>query len=64
MTLDRMVMSGKFPEDGLKCRTLSKGDMAAYVGASDLRELKKRIDEGNTRARPIFDTMAYQMAKR
>jgi butyrate kinase len=35
----------------------------ALLGTSDLREVERRIDEGDARAAEVFDALAYQIAK-
>jgi len=40
-----------------------KGGFISHFGISDVRELEKRIDEGDEKAGLIYEAMAYQVAK-
>ena len=35
----------------------------AHLGTNDLREVQRRMDEGDDRAKLVFEAMAYQIAK-
>ncbi len=37
--------------------------MVAYLGTNDVREVEKRIESGDAKARLIYTAMAYQVAK-
>jgi butyrate kinase len=37
--------------------------MVAYLGTHDMREVEKRIDNGDQKAKLVFEAMAYQIAK-
>jgi butyrate kinase len=40
-----------------------EGGIHSYLGTRDLREVERRIDDGDARARLVFDAMAYQLRK-
>jgi butyrate kinase len=39
------------------------GGLLAYLGTDDVREVEKRIDAGDEKAKLVYDTMIYQIAK-
>lgn len=55
-------------DSGLDKKTIMKkirgaGGMKAHLGTHDLREVEKRIIEGDEKAKLVFDAMALQIAK-
>lgn len=44
-------------------RTRGQGGLVSLLGTNDAREVERRIREGDTRARMVYETMAYQTAK-
>ena len=40
-----------------------KAGLKGHLGTDDLREVEKRIDQGDAKAKRIFDALAYQIAK-
>lgn len=40
-----------------------EGGLHSYLGTRDLREIEARVDDGDERARVVFDAMAYQLRK-
>jgi butyrate kinase len=40
-----------------------EGGLHSYLGTRDLREVERRIDDGDARARLVFDAMLYQLRK-
>ncbi len=40
-----------------------EGGLHSYLGTRDLREIEQRIDDGDDRARLVFDAMLYQLRK-
>ena len=48
-------------KDDLKRRLISKGGLVSYLGTSDLREVEALIDDGDERAKLIFEAMAEQI---
>ena len=50
-----------FPE--MKKLVKGHGGMVAYLGTHDMKEVEKRIDNGDQKAKLVFEAMAYQIAK-
>lgn len=46
-----------------KKRMLGKGGLAAYLDTNDGREIEKRIENGDEKAKLVYDGMIYQIAK-
>lgn len=46
-----------------KKRMLGKGGLAAYLDTNDGREIEKRIENGDKKAKLVYDGMIYQIAK-
>ncbi|MDD5092049.1 MAG: butyrate kinase [Candidatus Wallbacteria bacterium] len=61
--LVKMCYSGKFTESEIQKKIKGKGGLVAYLGTADGREVEKRIDDGDAKARLVFEAMAYQVAK-
>ena len=59
----RMCFSGQYTPDELKKKIRGKGGMTAYLGTNDGREVLKRIEQGDEKAKLIFEAMGYQIAK-
>ncbi len=62
-SLVELAFSGKYTEEELKRKIWSTGGLIAYLGTSDIRDVKKKIKEGDRTARLIYEAMAYQVAK-
>jgi len=62
-SLIELAYSGKYTEEELKQLIWRKGGITAYLGTSDMREVKKQISEGNGKAKLVYEAMAYQVAK-
>lgn len=61
--LVKLCYSGKFTEREMQKRLKGNGGLMAYLGTNDLREVEKRIEEGDELARLVFDAMVLQIAK-
>ncbi|MDO4711779.1 MAG: butyrate kinase [Peptostreptococcaceae bacterium] len=59
----KLVLSGKMTDDQLKKRIKGNGGIVAYLETNDAREVEKMIQEGDERARSIYQAMAYQVSK-
>ena len=55
--------SGKHSKDEVVSMIMGKGGVFAYLGTDDMREVERRIKEGDEKARLVFEAMAYQTAK-
>ncbi len=58
-----LCFSGKYTKEEVRKKIVGGGGLVAYLGTNDGREVVKRIHAGDERARLIFETMAYQIAK-
>ncbi len=61
--LIQLALSGKYTKDELKKKLAGKGGMVAYLGTNDFKEVKRRIAQGDKKAKLIYDAMVYQIAK-
>lgn len=59
----KMAFSGKYTFGELKKKLIGKGGLVAHLGTSDCREVAKRIDAGDEKAKLVLEAMAYQIAK-
>ncbi|BAS29135.1 butyrate kinase [Limnochorda pilosa] len=58
-----LCFSGRYTRDQV-CRMLvGQGGLVAHLGTSDAREIEERIRRGDEEARPVYEAMAYQVAK-
>jgi butyrate kinase len=58
-----LCFSGKYSEMEMKKLVMGEGGLKAYLGATDVEEIEKRISRGDLKAQEIFEAMAYQIAK-
>lgn len=61
--LVKLAFSGKYTEKELITRMTKKGGLSAYLGTNDAREVERRISQGDSYAREVYQAMAYQIAK-
>jgi butyrate kinase len=61
--LMKLCFSGKYDLPTLKKTLIGKGGLFAYLGTSDGREIIKRIEAGDSKAKLVLEAMAYQIAK-
>ena len=61
--LVKLCFSGKYQLGEIMNMLRGKGGMVAYLGINDVRDAKKRIAEGDEKAKLVFEAMAYQVAK-
>ncbi|HDP94008.1 MAG TPA: butyrate kinase [Candidatus Aminicenantes bacterium] len=57
------VLSGKYSRDELKKRITGKGGVVAHLGTNDMREVERRVNQGDEKAEFILRAMAYTLAK-
>ncbi|QGY39598.1 butyrate kinase [Pseudodesulfovibrio cashew] len=60
--LDRIISGRTTPEE-LRESVLRRGGLFAHLGTSDMREVVRRIEEGDGGARLVFRAQAYQTAR-
>lgn len=61
--LVRRVLEAGLTADAAERMLFGDGGVHSYVGTRDLRELLRRIDHGDDRARLVLDAMLYQVRK-
>lgn len=61
--LVKMCFSGKYTIDEIKKMITGKGGFVAYLGTNDGRDVQRMMDEGDEKARLVYEAMAYQVAK-
>ncbi|MGX8797267.1 butyrate kinase [Fusibacter sp. JL298sf-3] len=61
--LAKMCYSGKYTHADIKKKIKGKGGIVAYLGTNDGREVVKMIEDGDEKAKLVFEAMAYQIAK-
>lgn len=61
--LTKMCFSGKYSVQEMKDKITRKGGMVAYLGTNDVRDVLKKIQNGDPLARNVLNAMIYQVAK-
>ncbi len=61
--LVKLAFSGKYELPQLLKMLTGKGGLVAHLGTNDLREVARRMDAGDEKARLLFEALAYRMAK-
>ncbi|QSX07277.1 butyrate kinase [Sedimentibacter sp. zth1] len=61
--LFKYVTSGKYTKDELKKKLRGNAGLKGHLETVDAREVEKRIHDGDEKAKLIYETMAYQIAK-
>ncbi len=59
----RLAFSGKYTYEELFRLVTRQGGLLAHLGTNDAREVERRIAQGDSRARLVYEAMAYQIAK-
>ena len=62
-SLVKLCYSQKYLFDEMKKRLVGNGGLVAHLGTNDSREVEKRIEKGDDKAKLIYEAMAYQIAK-
>lgn len=63
MPLVKLCYSGKYTLEEITKLLSSQSGLFGYLGTGDLREIDRRIEEGDKEAAFYLNAMAYQMAK-
>jgi len=58
-----LCFSGKYTKREIDKMIVGNGGLVAHLGTNDLREVEKRIADGDTHAELIFNALCYQIAK-
>jgi butyrate kinase len=59
----KLCFSGEYEKNEARKMLVGKGGVSAHLGTSDIREVEKRIEEGDSKAQLIYDAMIYQVAR-
>jgi butyrate kinase len=61
--LVKLCFSGQYTEQSLKDRFANRCGLVAYLGTNDCREVERRIEQGDQKAKLIYEAFAYNIAK-
>ena len=61
--LARLAFSGRYSQEALRRKIVAEGGLLAYLGTSDVRQVRKRIEDGDEKAFLTYRAMAWQIAK-
>lgn len=61
--LVELCFSGEYYRDEIMKKLVGQGGLVGYLGTNDAVEVEKMIENGNEKAKLIYDAMAYQIAK-
>ncbi|MCK4226288.1 butyrate kinase [candidate division WOR-3 bacterium] len=56
-------LSNNFSPEEIKKKITGDAGVVAYLGTNDMREVEKRIKEGDKKAEEIFNALIYQVSK-
>ena len=58
-----LCYSGKYTAEEIEKLVCGKGGLYSHLGTTDCREVVKRIEAGDEKAKLVFEAMGYQVAK-
>jgi len=58
-----LCFSGDYTAHEVRNLVMGRGGLVAYLGTNDANEVERRIANGDTYAREVYEAMAYQIAK-
>ncbi|HVN30774.1 MAG TPA: butyrate kinase [Thermoanaerobaculaceae bacterium] len=58
-----LCFSGKYTKEQLKKLNKGRGGLIDLLGTADLREVERRIEQGDVEAARVFEAMVYQITK-
>jgi len=61
--LVELCFSGKFTKDEIMKKIKGNGGLVGYLQTNDMREVIKRIENGDKKTKMILEAMAYQVSK-
>jgi butyrate kinase len=61
--LAKLCFSGKYTQPEMYSLLTKKGGLLAYLGTDNVEEVEKRMDQGDQKAKLIYEAMVYQIAK-
>lgn len=59
----RLCYSGKYSYEEMRVKLLKEGGLIGYLGTGDIREVIKMMENGNDKAKLVFEAMVYQVGK-
>ncbi|MDI6600476.1 MAG: butyrate kinase [Thermoanaerobacteraceae bacterium] len=63
MQLVDLCYSGKYTQHEMEKKIVGKGGLVAYLGTNNAQEVHKMVEDGDKKARLVYEAMAYQVAK-
>ena len=61
--LVKLCFSGKYTQKEMEKKIIGGGGFNAYLGTNDMREVEKRIDAGDEKAKLVKEAFIYQVCK-
>lgn len=61
--LVKLCFSGKYTEKEVYSKLVGKGGLNAYANTNDMRDVLKMMEEGDQKAKELFDAFIYQVSK-
>jgi len=61
--LIELCFSGKYTVSEMKNKLLREGGLLSYLGTDDIKEVEKRISQGDKNAELVYNALIYQVAK-
>ncbi len=61
--MTKLCYSGKYTEQEMKRHLSGEGGLTAWFGTQDLRKIEALIDNGDEKAKLVYEAMTYQIAK-
>jgi butyrate kinase len=58
-----LCFSGKYTKAELKLKNKGRGGLVDLLGTADLREVERRVEDGDAEAGLVYQAMVYQIAK-
>ncbi len=62
-SLAKLCFTGKFQLHQVKKMITGQGGIVAYLGTNNGAEVEQRIEQGDMKAKDVFEAMAYQISK-
>jgi butyrate kinase len=59
----KLCFSGKYTEGEMRKLVMGQGGLIAYLNTNNAEDIEKRIQQGDTETREVYEAMAYQIAK-
>lgn len=59
----QVCYSGKYTFEEASAMVRGKGGITAYLGTNDVREVERRIADGDKKAKLVYDAMIYKVSK-